>query len=260
MSDETHRARGINSVEQIAGSGYKDDTVCLMRALFWESDTASPVDLGATMPAMQTDQFSRSEAVSDAEPLYDLIRVVGQNTDANVALVWERESASGTWCVADLNDVTLPCTLSRFELRQAHDVNTWGHVTGLMADVEEDPEVLHAFVLTCRADLNGDFLVDSTDVDLLLGEWDTAHEFDIDCIGVIDGADLGLMIGAASEDDFCNVEPICTELEEFSQMTLDQALDALSFSDVEAFVEWWGGASSESQESVLHTLHVLMTG
>lgn len=45
-------------------------------------------------------------------------------------------------------------------------------------------------------DLNGDGIVDGADLGLLLGAWDTIGPGDLNGDGVVDGADLGLLLGA----------------------------------------------------------------
>lgn len=48
----------------------------------------------------------------------------------------------------------------------------------------------------CPADLDGNGEVDGADLGLLLGAWDTSGPGDIDGSGLVDGADLGLLLGA----------------------------------------------------------------
>ncbi|MBM4052313.1 MAG: hypothetical protein FJ270_06190 [Planctomycetes bacterium] len=50
-------------------------------------------------------------------------------------------------------------------------------------------------VTACAADLNGDGLVDGNDLGVLLGSWGTAGG-DLDGSGITDGADLGVMLGS----------------------------------------------------------------
>jgi len=51
-------------------------------------------------------------------------------------------------------------------------------------------------VATSPADLNGDGVVDGADLGLLLGQWGTDGPADLNNDGVVDGADLGLLLGA----------------------------------------------------------------
>jgi len=48
---------------------------------------------------------------------------------------------------------------------------------------------------TAPADLNGDGVVDGADLGLLLGQWGTDGPADLNDDGVVDGADLGLLLG-----------------------------------------------------------------
>jgi hypothetical protein len=48
----------------------------------------------------------------------------------------------------------------------------------------------------CDGDLNGNGLVDAADLALLLGQWGTSGSADFDGSGVVDGADLAIVLGA----------------------------------------------------------------
>jgi hypothetical protein len=48
----------------------------------------------------------------------------------------------------------------------------------------------------CPADLDGNGVVDGGDLGLLLGQWGTAGSADFDQTGIVDGADLGVLLGA----------------------------------------------------------------
>lgn len=48
----------------------------------------------------------------------------------------------------------------------------------------------------CPSDLNGDGVVDGADLGILLGSWGASGGGDLDGNGVVDGADLGLLLGA----------------------------------------------------------------
>lgn len=52
------------------------------------------------------------------------------------------------------------------------------------------------FTAQCPADLDGDGVVDGADLGLLLGAWGGGGAADLDASGTIDGADLGLLLGA----------------------------------------------------------------
>ena len=70
------------------------------------------------------------------------------------------------------------------------------------AEVLEHFSTLLLPPLTCRSDLNLDGVVDGADLGILLGDWDTAPNCgdpisaDLNCDCIVDGADLGIMLGA----------------------------------------------------------------
>ena len=49
---------------------------------------------------------------------------------------------------------------------------------------------------SCVGDLNGDRIVNGSDLGILLGQWEQVGTGDLDGNGVVDGADLGIMLGA----------------------------------------------------------------
>ena len=68
-------------------------------------------------------------------------------------------------------------------------------------DASDDPqegEIDEQFDgIDCPADLNGDGVVDSADLGLLIAAWNTADaDADINGDGAVDAADLGLLVGA----------------------------------------------------------------
>jgi hypothetical protein len=49
----------------------------------------------------------------------------------------------------------------------------------------------------CRADLNGDGVVDGADLSALMAEWGASDsDVDLDFNGVVDGSDLARLVGA----------------------------------------------------------------
>jgi len=86
-------------------------------------------------------------------------------------------------------------------------INDAGHIVGYGFD--EDDQV---FILTCPADLDGDFRINGTDLGLLFLEWgEVGHEYDLDCMGDIDGADSGLLLLAWTGDALCTVNDECED-------------------------------------------------
>jgi hypothetical protein len=51
---------------------------------------------------------------------------------------------------------------------------------------------------TCAADLDGDGLVDGSDLGIMLGTWGACSgcDADLDGDGLVDGSDLGIMLGS----------------------------------------------------------------
>lgn len=74
---------------------------------------------------------------------------------------------------------------------------TFTRTVGASTDAYADNATLCVLV-PCPADLNGDGVVDGADLGLLLGTWGStgAAPADLDGDGTVDGADLGLLLGA----------------------------------------------------------------
>lgn len=94
----------------------------------------------------------------------------------------------------DLNDF-LPEDVEGF-LFEARHINENGDIAAtMMVD-----GVFRAVVLAVEApvlgDLDGNGVVDGADLGLLLGAWDSSGPGDLDGSGSVDGADLGLLLGA----------------------------------------------------------------
>ncbi|HMN96053.1 MAG TPA: multiheme c-type cytochrome [Phycisphaerales bacterium] len=87
-------------------------------------------------------------------------------------------------------------------LREANVTNDAGQIAydawvaqGRSAPVDMDSAMI-VLAPTNPADLNGDGVVDGADLGLLLGAWGTPGPGDINGDGIVDGADLGLLLGA----------------------------------------------------------------
>ncbi len=90
-------------------------------------------------------------------------------------------------------------------LIEAHDINNHGQIVALLRCDHPDtnriaviPVVLTPYAVRCPADLNGDGVVDGADLGLLMVTWGVEDDpvGDIDGDGVITGSDLGLLIAA----------------------------------------------------------------
>ncbi len=67
-----------------------------------------------------------------------------------------------------------------------------------------------AFELPCLADLDSSGLVDGADLGTLLGQWGTCTSFcsaDFKCDGIVDGADLGILLGEWSNTCYLETPP-----------------------------------------------------
>jgi hypothetical protein len=70
---------------------------------------------------------------------------------------------------------------------------------GFLADANNNrvPDACEDPIQLCPADFDGNDAVDGADLGLLLGAWGGASlAFDLDDSGAVDGADLGLLLGA----------------------------------------------------------------
>ena len=87
----------------------------------------------------------------------------------------------------------LPCALDELEKGEEPEPTYFG-VRYLLSVLPED--------ITCSGDpdLDGDGMIDGSDLTLLLVEWGgTASEADLDCDGVVGGGDLALLLSAWSQ-------------------------------------------------------------
>lgn len=164
-------ARGVNTASESVGWGFPSGTsLCRPDALYWKADLQL-TNLGLYMPPSQPGQPSRAEAIN-ALPLP---QVLGWNTIAELALLWEKQSGTPPWKGTDLNTVIGPCggAEPNIVLRQAHDINdsSWIICVG-----HPDPGTeRHAYVLTpidtCLWDLDGDGSVGILDLLTLHAAW-----------------------------------------------------------------------------------------
>lgn len=103
--------------------------------MLWLSPTTSHIGLGNTMPAGQTNDSSRAFGISNPDQ-NGTVYVVGANTTANVALLWQRD-ASGAVSVKDLNSAV---RCGDTELKVAHDVNDSGAIVASGKIAGEHPD------------------------------------------------------------------------------------------------------------------------
>jgi hypothetical protein len=133
-------------------------------------------------------------------------------------------------------------------------------------------------VLTCPADLDGDLRVEGADLGFVLNEQCGYSPFsgcttsnvriaDINCDGLVDGADTGLLLAAWSGSDLCSITPPCaceTEQPRAPSPELGDPLaailaaaDALGFESMNAFTLWAVYASPEQAAATAMSIVVL---
>lgn len=85
-------------------------------------------------------------------------------------------------------------------IEEAAEVTYYVTATDRAGNTATGPELTFSLAgAAVFGDLNGDGVVDGADLGLLLGAWDTADDAaDLNDDGVVDGADLGLLLGAWS--------------------------------------------------------------
>jgi hypothetical protein len=104
---------------------------------------------------------------------------------SGTSLVRTMERTGGQWRMGN----AYPVTQDIVSLADGSDVIVALHATGFSV-IGELPDT------TCTADLTGDGLVNGADLGLLLGAWELTALGDLNGDGITDGADLGLMLTA----------------------------------------------------------------
>ena len=127
---------------------------------------------------------------------------------AQSALLWE-EDAAQVWTVAALNDLIGPCHEAvdpTWRLTEAIDISNNNRIVGIgTKTLNEFSVVSRAYLLTpidtCLGDLDGDGLVNGTDLIILNGAWGPCDDgdicmMDLDCTGGVGPPDQILLLGA----------------------------------------------------------------
>jgi hypothetical protein len=226
---------------------------CRLRAGFWETATAAPVNLGVFLADVDR---SQAEAVTPVDG--GRFRVVGSEFSSPGGVYWQRVGSPGTWCgisfdsitLDDVNDTTPQC--GEFSIRQALAVNQYGHVAGVFSRGTESTR--RACALTCSGDLNEDFKVDAADRTILLAEYNAPCtgncKADLDCDGDVDLDDAGILIAQWSGTSPCTVLWGCPEAGEGDSagagMSFSDALAEVGFTSFDAFVAWIAATDSTS--------------
>jgi hypothetical protein len=172
-------ALGANEAGLIVGWGYEETgepepLKCRSRALFWEKvdDHMVKFNLGALVTGSPDPNESEAEAIRNTTE-YEPFQVVGQDVNANEALLWERDGDN--WTLTILNDEIGGCYPARAQLYVAKDINDNGWITGWGQLKVSGVWDWRAYVLThpgdCPADVNGDGKVNIDDLFEVLNHW-----------------------------------------------------------------------------------------
>ena len=208
LGPQASESRGVNDSGSIVGWGFENAVPpdCQMSALFWETSSSNPVNLGLLLPPPEQ---SRAEAISN--PDGGIMLVVGWNETTQHALRWQGSGTS--WSVVDLNDKIInQCASGEIVVRQSHDVSDDGWIIAL-ADAHAGPGFdPHAVILIpdqdcqvcCFADLDCSGIVGVSDFLELLGLWGPCLgcPADLDCDGVVRVSDLLWLLAAWGTCDF----------------------------------------------------------
>jgi uncharacterized membrane protein len=260
-------ARAINNAGQVAGVSLilyppPPGGDCGFVAAVW-GFLPSPLNLNTVLPSAQLEDRTRAEGITDAGVL-GRIKIVGSNQTANRGELWEHKT-DGTLCAADLFNVTLPCGNDLIPSR-GHAINPTGQITGYARKVGETFD--RAYVLTCRADLDGNLIVNRRDQDLLHLAYGSCPDCpeDLNCDDVIDAVDLEILIRTASGTAICTIEPLCPiggGIEAGAGgagalagggATLEQALAMFGFDSIDGYAEWSLAASDEQADAMIFIL------
>ncbi len=261
-------AWGINDASQTVGSFLTTDIPCRVHAAFWESSTAVPVDLGLIGIAATDESvaFKLNNVSPDRE-----VTVVGRNESTLRAWRWHRDS-SGDWSVGGtgINLNLLISPLCGWVLNVARDISDDGWIVGEGGVGLET----HGFLLrpvVCSGDLDHSGLVDGADLGLLLGAWGCTLapcamcRADLNLDAMIDGADLGILLGkwgAECEQFACPGEASemqSSQNQSDAESALLQGLSLLGFGSVQDFNAWRLSASEQDAQSAQEWLLLFLT-
>jgi len=260
--DSGVHGRGINDDGDVCGWGWVGSSPnCERRAAFWNGSSNASHIPGNTMPSGPSVEESWAEGVSPRTAL-GCTTLVGINLVQEVGLIWH--GFDDTWCVEDLNDITLPCS-NNLLIRRAFDINQYRHVVVLV----QSESGKHAAVLTSAADFNGDLRVDNTDRTMLFAHYcssgcsATQLEYDLNCDGVVGSGDMALLTGTYwSGAALARVPTICSCSQGESltaPMDESSALGVLGFTTWDAFSDRLAQAETEAADAACNTIHYLLS-
>jgi len=181
LGSKGSEARSVNDAGNLAGWGFTDETQCQRRALYWDTDSASPVNLGSLLT---NGDASFAESINHLSPP----QVVGWNATQGLALLCEKDGG-GNWTVVDLNDsAVIGGCESYWTLAEAHDINDNDWIITHGTANNTYPSGNYAILLTpfpdCPADVTRNGCINTQDLLAVIGGWE-------DCpIGAICHADV----------------------------------------------------------------------
>jgi hypothetical protein len=251
-------ARDIDAEGHIVGlsTDLNNESQCEPFATFWQDvSDLTPLELSGFCGAP-----TRSRADAIVVSSQDLLRACG--TDGTSALLWHR--VDDVWCCNLLPEITFRPpggSAAGAPVVAAHDISVDGYI---IAHGFGPGPAQHAYLLTCAADLSGDFRVDVADLGILLGAWwDAAPTCDcsedLNGDGFVNGADLGILGGAWSEDEPCQIQ--CLVSPEEMSLTGDPvaaATTALGFSTISEFVAWGKEANRAQLDAAMATIYAFI--
>ncbi len=270
--------RANNNSGDVGGWGkmYHDETheTCDIRSAFWNGSSATVHDLWATMPSQQEGAPSWAEGISqrDAD---GCVTVVGINLYLGRGIIWH--GFDDTWCAEDLNEIAFrtdadptsdpPCETTTYVIRRAFDINRFRHITVLVQGPTHD----HLGVLTSAADFNGDLKVDATDrAELYANYCSTCKEcqlvHDLNGDGIVNSSDMQLLTGTYwSGSSLATVPAICECSQESAMLPaalLDEssALAIVGFSGWDEFLAWVVDAEPDAADAACDLLAYLLHG
>ncbi|MFO0873699.1 MAG: hypothetical protein U0575_06970 [Phycisphaerales bacterium] len=151
------------------------------------------------------------------------------------------------------------------------NVNTLGHIVAYGSVPGSGSG--HAFLLTCPTDFNGDYLVTSADLGLLLAAWSCSGcSEDLTGDGTVDGEDVSALLADWSSivdpvpctirlpEVECPTSPSLTSEQEDGPLSFDEAIEALGFASGGAFAEWSQSASVPSQKFASYGRDMILSG
>ena len=262
--DGAYEARGAEPGGIIVRFGqvpvFDEETVvgCPYELLVWPDRSSAPVSLNSFFTPAAINSFG--EGVRDCSD--DIVRACGHgaslSTGGGAVLVHD---VLGTPCGRFLDDVTIigaPGPNLHPSLFRAYAVNDQGLVVAIGVYDVGASVVYETFVITHRADLNGDAYINGADIATVLGYWATNDpRGDASGDGFVGGADIAVVLGAWSSSSMIYLPSPCSnpgcpeEEEEEGLMALMPAVLAYGgFADFEEFAEWAAVTDESSVSSM----------